>query len=76
MRVRVLSIEGCGGAEDTVRLVKETASDMGIVIEFDYIIIRTQDDARTHRHIGSPTVQINGLDIEPEARTVQRFGLT
>jgi len=49
---------------------------MGIEIEFDHIIIQNQDDARTHRHLGSPTVQVNGLDIEPEARTVQRFGLT
>lgn len=76
MRVKVLSIEGCGGAEDTVKLVNETASQMGIEIEFDHIIIQNQDDARTHRHLGSPTVQVNGLDIEPEARTVQRFGLT
>ena len=45
-------------------------------IEFEHVIVKTPEDARAHRHIGSPTVQINDLDIEPEARNIQQFGVT
>lgn len=76
MHVKVVSIEGCGGALETVKLVKETAAEMGISIDFEQVVIQSQEEARMHRHIGSPTVQVDGIDIEPEARVVQQFGLT
>ena len=76
MQVRILSIEGCSGAEETIKLVAQTASDLGISIECEHILIQTQEEARQYRHIGSPTVQVNGFDIEPEARVSSRFGLT
>lgn len=76
MHVKVVSIEGCDGASETVHLVKETAAEMGLSIDFEHVVIQNQEEARMHRHIGSPTVQIDGLDIEPEARVLQRFGLT
>ena len=76
MQVRILSIEGCGGAEETIKRVAQTASDLGIAIECEHILIHTQEEARQYRHIGSPTVQVNGLDIEPDARVSSRFGLT
>lgn len=76
MRVKVISLETCDGTLATIELVKETAFEMGIPIEFEHVIVHTQEDARLHRLIGSPTVQINGVDIEPEARVLQRYGLT
>lgn len=76
MHVKVISLEKCDGTPATIALVKKTALEMGIPIEFDHVIVHTQEDARLQRLIGSPTVQINGIDIEPEARVVQRFGLT
>ena len=76
MQVRILSIEGCGGTEETIERVAQTAVDLGISIECEHILIHTQEEARQYRHIGSPTVQVNGLDIEPDARITNRFGLT
>lgn len=76
MHVRIVSLEGCDGTRSAIKLVQETALEMGISIEFEHVVIKTQDEARLFRHIGSPTVQINGKDIEPDARVIQRFGLT
>lgn len=39
------------------------------------IIVKTIEEAIKYRHIGGPTIQINGLDIESEARDVEQFGL-
>lgn len=76
MRVKVISLEKCDGTPATIELVKKTAVEMGIPIEFEHVIIYTQEDARLHRLIGSPTVQVDGVDIDPEARTHQRYSLT
>jgi mercuric ion transport protein len=35
----------------------------------------TNAEAEALRFIGSPTVRVNGFDVEPEARAVQHFGL-
>jgi hypothetical protein len=37
-------------------------------------LIRTQEEADAWRFLGSPTVQVNGLDIDSSARTSSIFG--
>jgi len=76
MKVKVVSLEQCGATQPTIALVKEVAREAGVDISLEHIIVKTLEEAQAHRHIGSPTVQINGLDIEPEVRQIQQFGLT
>ena len=76
MRVKIVSLEQCAATPPTIALVHEVARDLGVAIEFEHVIISSSEEARTHRHIGSPTVQIEGLDIDPGARDVQQFGVT
>jgi hypothetical protein len=37
--------------------------------------VRTQADAEAWNFVGSPTVRVNGLDVEPGARSVTAFGV-
>jgi hypothetical protein len=76
MQVKVVSLEKCSATQPTIALVKETAGEMGISINFVHIVVNTTEEAYEHRHIGSPTVQINGLDIDPLARDITQFGIT
>ena len=76
MQVKVVSLEKCGATLSTIKLVKETAKKMGIAINFKHVVVRTPEKAKEYRFIGSPTVQIEGLDIEPEARDIVQFGIT
>ena len=75
MRVTIISLEKCEATQETIALVQETAEEMSIDLEVEHIVITTEQEARDYRHIGSPTVQVGGLDIEPEARAIRRFGL-
>jgi hypothetical protein len=59
-----------------VELVKKIAQDLNISIKMETVIVGTQEQARELRFLGSPTVQIEGLDIEPSARDSLAFGLT
>jgi hypothetical protein len=44
-----------------------------LAIDFEHVIVKTREDAVLQRHIGSPTAQINGLNIE---RVINQFGIT
>jgi hypothetical protein len=72
----MISLEKCSATPQTITLVKEVAREMGLSINFEHAIVKTPEDAVAHRHIGSPTVQINGLDIDPGAREIKQFGVT
>ena len=74
--VQVLSIKGCQATPPTIELVKTVAKKMNIAINLTVNVIETSEQAQEHRFIGSPTVQINGLDIEPAARKIELFGVT
>jgi hypothetical protein len=76
MKVKVSSLEMCGATDFTISLINEVAREIGVEFDLEHVIVKTREDATEHRHIGSPTVQINDLDIEPEARNIQQFGVT
>ena len=75
LRVKVAALERCGATQPTIELVKNTARELGLAIDFKFVPISTREQANAHRHLGSPTVQINGLDIEPAARNADQFGI-
>jgi len=52
------------------------AAEIGLEINLEHVIVKTREDAFLQRHIGSPTVQINGRDIDPGAREINQFGIT
>ena len=76
MKVKVVSLEKCSATDSTILLINEVAGEMGVAIDREHVIVKTLEDAIKHRHIGSPTVQVNGLDIDPGAREINQFGIT
>ena len=76
MQVTVISLEKCATTGPTIARVEETAREMGITIALEHIIVRTAAEAERYRHVGSPTVQIEGIDIEPQARSLEQFGIS
>ena len=76
IEVKVLSIKGCQATPPTIELVESVAKEMNININFNVTVVETPEQAQENRFIGSPTVQINGLDIEPTLRETDLFGVT
>ena len=76
MKVKVVSLEKCNATDRTMSLMDEVVKEMGVEIDLEHVIVKTPADANKHRHIGSPTVQINGRDIDPGARAISQFGIT
>ncbi len=72
--IRILYTDGCPATPKTVELVRECVSELGLRVELTTIPVRTQEEAREWRFLGSPTVQVNGVDIDPAVRGSRQFG--
>ncbi len=75
VNVRVLYIKDCANTPPTVRLIERVAQDMGIPVQIDEVSVTSQEQAEALRFLGSPTVQIDGQDIDPAARHLSDFGI-
>jgi hypothetical protein len=74
VEVKVLFSEGCDNTPPTIDPIKQTALESGIDIDLKKVPVESQEQAQQSKFLGSPTVQVNGLDIEPSARSSTAFG--
>jgi hypothetical protein len=74
MRVVVLHNEGCPSTPKTIEWIETCAAEMGIEIDFQKILVTTLAEANKWRFLGSPTIQVNGMDIDPSVRDDKAFG--
>ncbi|AST58326.1 DUF2703 domain-containing protein [Thermoanaerobacterium thermosaccharolyticum] len=68
MQIRFLYFEGCPNSEPALNLLKEVLNEKGIKGEIELIEIESEEDAYRYKFLGSPSIYINGEDIEKERR--------
>ena len=68
MKVEVLYFEGCPNHPLTVELVRKVFADLGLAVKVNEVEVKNADDANRLRFLGSPSVHVDGLDVEPEVR--------
>lgn len=66
MNIEILYFEGCPNYEPAVRLVQEMISETGVDARVDAINVIDNDDAVKKRFLGSPSIRVDGRDIEIE----------
>jgi len=76
MRIEVLYFDGCPNHAPTVERVKQMAVDLGVQERVEEIEVTSLDQAQQLRFLGSPTVRVNGVDIDPSARQRTTYGLS
>jgi hypothetical protein len=76
VEVRVLFTAGCPATPETLELVTDVASSTQTPIKLEKILIESPEQALDLKFLGSPTVQVNGLDVDPAARSNTAYGFT
>ena len=76
MQIDILYFEGCPNHVPTVERVKQIVADMGLAVPVTEVQITTPEEAQQRRFLGSPTVLVNGVDIDPNARQKTSYGLS
>ena len=70
--VELLYFEGCPNVEAVRALVQRVAADEGITPTVRLVEV-TPEDAERLRFLGSPSVRVNGRDVEPGADLREPF---
>ncbi|HLH38449.1 MAG TPA: cation transporter [Bryobacteraceae bacterium] len=75
MKIEILYFDGCPHHRPAVEQVKEALRQEGLNAELVEINVTGAARAQELKFLGSPTIRVNGQDIEPAARSSTSFGL-
>jgi len=71
--IELLYFDGCPGHEQLLALVERLATEARAEIRVR--MVDTPEAAEAERFLGSPTVRIDGRDVDPEATRRSDFGI-
>ena len=74
MRIAVLYFDGCPNHEPTVQRVREVLNHTQIVAPINEVEVTPDDDPAALKFLGSPTVLVDGVDIDPTQREGVTYG--
>lgn len=75
MRIEVLFFDGCPNHEALLPRLRELLSAHGVPDPIELRRIKDEATAERERFLGSPTLRVNGEDVDPGAREREDFGL-
>jgi hypothetical protein len=75
-RVEIFYFEGCENHEGTRALVERVAAELKVEPEIALVQVADAEAAVQRRFLGSPTVRVDGRDVEPGAEKRSDFGLS
>ena len=76
MKVELLYFEGCPHHVQAKELLQKVLDNEGIANPITPVLVETPDRAQETRFLGSPTIHINGRDIEPAAADRTDYGFS
>lgn len=74
MRIEIFYIEGCPNHQPTLDRVHQIVEEMALTVDVLNVQVADSDSARVNRFLGSPTVHVDGVDVDPSVRTSSQFG--
>ena len=69
MRIEILYFDGCPNHLPTTELVRDVVQSLGIDATIREVEVRDAEEAVRLRFLGSPTVQVDGEDVDPAVRS-------
>ncbi len=74
--IEVLYTPGCCFFEETVESIERLCAEHNITAKLEKVLIDNWEKAIEYSFIGSPSIRINGLDIDPRVRRASAEGFT
>lgn len=76
MTVEMLHTEGCPNAADYLPRLRQLVARTGVSEPVRVRVVPGHDEAQRERFLGSPTVRVNGRDVDPAADERRDYGLS
>lgn len=67
MKVQVLVCPGCGHGERALRVAREVVQALAPGEAIEVVTVATLEDAARWAFPGSPTIRVEGVDVDPAA---------
>ncbi len=74
VEIEIIFFEGCPNSDVALERAREAVALEGVAANVRMIEILGTDDAITRRFLGSPTIQVDGEDVELAARVRNDYG--
>lgn len=68
MKIELLYFDGCPSYQTALKYLEEVIKEEKLGVQVEMVKIESDEEAQKNRFLGSPTVRVNGLDIEPSAQ--------
>src|SRR5437867_2986101 len=75
MKVQLFYFEGCPSCKNTVKDLKKILKQRKVKVKVEMVEIKNQKEAEKLKFIGSPTVRVNGKDVDPTVSLSKSYGL-
>jgi hypothetical protein len=66
VRIEILAREDCPNRGMAITVVERVVDETGVPAEIEIVEVADDDEAEEHRVLGSPTVFVDGRDVDPE----------
>ena len=73
--IYIMFIEGCPGVLAVAKYIEEVIAEEAVDAEISMVLMETLEDARQLHFTGSPTVRINGKDVETDFLDIKDYGV-
>ncbi len=71
MKIQLLYILDCPWCVKTKKLIRESLKELGVKAYIEEVLIDSDKKAEKYRFVGSPTIKINGKDIQDDVKKGQ-----
>lgn len=75
MQVEFLWFDGCPNHETARRTLNEAMEELGLGVAVEVIQVESNEAAEFHRFQGSPSIRIDGVDVDPVPVTEMPYGM-
>lgn len=74
MKIEILYLEGCPNYAPALERLRAVLHREGLPAEISEVVVKDESAAKALKFIGSPTIRVDGFDIEPASRHVEDTG--
>lgn len=75
MKIEVLYFDGCPNHKPALERVRHVLAEEGLSAEVLEVNVSETSMAQKVGFLGSPSIRVNGVDVEPEARSARAYGM-
>lgn len=76
MVIKVLHTDQCHIWKTALDELEAALTESGQPVTYDIVRIDTAEQAQQEKFSGSPTITIDGVDVDPAAHNLTRFGVS